>query len=85
MASSHSRCLVRATSAPKDDDVMWSERFSHVRERYVDKVGLELQSTVWSTYQISENTWVNVLVHTTEGSLWICERRIWEHNSNNES
>jgi len=35
---------------------MWSDRFNHVSERYADKVGLELQSTVFGTHIISENT-----------------------------
>ena len=69
-----SRALAPITCCPIDDDIMWSDRPSHVSERCADKVGLELQSTVFGTYMISENTWVPVMLHTTDGSLWVCER-----------
>ena len=69
-----SRALVRANSAPHDDDVMWSERFNHVTERFTGKVGVELQNTIFSNYMISENTWVPVMYVTTDGPVWSCER-----------
>ena len=72
MASS--RALVRVASAPRDDDAVWSENYSHVSEKYVGKVGVELQNIVFGTYMVAENMWVPIVINTVDGPVWTCER-----------
>ncbi|CAK0833439.1 unnamed protein product, partial [Prorocentrum cordatum] len=57
-----------------DDDVMWDDRYPHVRVRWPDLVGITMQQGVTQLYCVTESIWNPAAVETVDGLVWTCDR-----------
>ncbi|CAK0865408.1 unnamed protein product [Prorocentrum cordatum] len=57
-----------------DGDVMWGDRYPHVRVRWPDLVGITMQQRVTQLYCVTESIWIPAAVETVGGLVWTCDR-----------